>query len=177
MDASSINTPYNQLPKQRDARFINPPNLLKQKVGSGGLSKDILQKAQKLLEENNIDFPPIGDNYLERLRIGIENAQTPPKNIEPEQLLAGMIYPSMQLKANGGMFHYELVSKISERIVLFLEVVDEADDDVIEIVQAYYTTIRAIFFGKMTGDGGARGTELSKALEDACQRYFEKQKK
>ena len=39
----SEDTHYNQ-PKRRDVEFINPPNTLKQKVGSGGLSDEILEK-------------------------------------------------------------------------------------------------------------------------------------
>ena len=45
-----MTTHFNQ-PQKRQAEFFMPPNLLKEKAGSGGLSEDILLKAQKLLEE------------------------------------------------------------------------------------------------------------------------------
>ena len=62
----------------KKARFYNPPNTLKEKVGTGGLAKDILDQAQKLLEENNIDFEPIALIYMDALRRGLDRAYKPP---------------------------------------------------------------------------------------------------
>jgi hypothetical protein len=164
---------YNQ--KQlRKAEFIKPPNTLKAKVGSGGLSENILSKAQELLENNSVDFLPLAEMYLSSLMKGIELARDAEEGDDRESLIAAMLYPAMQLKANGGMFHYPLVSQISNRLVHFLEVIEEADLDAVEIVLAFHTTIRAIVLGKITGDGGRHGQELFDALDEACLRYFER---
>ena len=160
--------------KNRRARFFRPPNTLKQKVGSGGLAKDILDKAQLLLEENRIDFEPIALCYMELLRRALDKANNPPANASDTLLLDGLISPIMQLKANGGMFHYPLVTKISEEIVLFLENVKRPDTDVQEIIHAYETTISAILQGEIKGDGGVKGENLFLAIKDACRRYEKK---
>ncbi len=55
-----------------------------------------------------------------------------------------MLYPAMQLKANGGMFRYPLITRISETLLQFLEVIAEPDQDAIEIVLAFHTTIQAV---------------------------------
>ncbi len=164
---------YNRTPR-RKAEFIKPPNTLKQKVGSGGISDDILNKAQKLLEENTLDFEPLANMYLDSLMNGIEMAKGYSPADDIEQIIANMIYPSMQLKANGGMFRYSLVSKISDKLIQFLEVLDEPDIEAVEIVLAFHTTIAAVLHGKITGDGGENGAELLAALTDACMRYFER---
>ena len=57
---------FDQVPR-RKAEFIKPPNILKAKVGSGGLSEDILNKAQLLLENNTVDFQPLAEIYLNSL--------------------------------------------------------------------------------------------------------------
>jgi hypothetical protein len=80
----------------------------------------------------------------------------------------------MQLKANGGMFHYDLVTKIAERFIQFMEVIENLDEEALEIITAFHTTIRAIILGRIRGDGGKRGDELLVALIDACTRYFDK---
>src|SRR5690606_1393986 len=98
---------YNQQPK-RKAEFIKPPNILKAKVGSGGLAEDILDKAQKLLENNTVDFMPLGEMYLTSLMKGIELAKNAEPDMDNEYVISMMLYPGMQLKANGGMFHYPL---------------------------------------------------------------------
>ncbi len=164
---------FNQQPRRR-AEFITPPNVLKSKVGSGGLSEAILNKAQELLESNTVDFLPLAEIYLESLMKGIEGAKNANFNDDPETLIIAMLYPGMQLKANGGMFHYPLVTKIADKLIQFLEVIETPDAEVIEIILAYHTTIRAVVLGRIKGDGGRHGMELIDALNDACMRYFEK---
>lgn len=164
---------YDQKPR-RNAEFIKPPNTLKNKVGSGGLSEDILDKAQELLENNTVDFLPLAEMYLTNLMNGIEAAQSNDTTRDDEYVIATMIYPAMQLKANGGMFHYPLVTEIADKLIQFLEVIEKADTEVVEIVLAYHTTIRAVVLGKISGDGGQHGRELIMALHAACTRYFKK---
>ena len=168
------NTHYKREPK-RNAEFITPPNTLKQKVGFGGLKDEILNKAQELLENHAIDFRPLGEMYLEALDNGIKYAQRSDKNQDDyEALIATMLYPAMQLKANGGMFHYPLITEIADKLIQFLEVIDKPDKDAVEIIFAFHATIRAILIGQVKGDAGQYGEELKKALVEACFRYFEK---
>ncbi len=164
---------YNQTPR-RKAEFFTPPNVLKTRVGGGGLNEEILNKAQALLEHNSVDFRPLGEMYLEALQRGIDQARAQTSEDDQESIIIGMLYPAMQLKANGGMFHYPLVTSIADKLIQFLEVVHKLDNEVVEIVLAFQTTIRAILLGQIKGDGGLRGAELMQALVDACYRYFEK---
>lgn len=157
----------------RKAEFIRPPNMLKAKVGSGGISDDILLKAQKLLENNAVDFLPLAELYLVSLLKGAEEAKNAASH-DRETVINGMLYPAMQLKANGGMFHYPLVTRIADKLIQFLEVIEEADPDALEIVTAFHTTIRAIVVGRVTGTGGEHGDELAEALNEACERYFDR---
>jgi hypothetical protein len=167
------NKHFNQKQK-RNAEFIKPPNMLKTKVGTGGLGDEILTKAQDLLENNTIDFQPLADMYLNTLLKGIEMAKESDPDDDQEYVISRMLYPAMQLKANGGMFHYPLVTRIADKLIQFLEVIEHADVEAIEIVMAYHTTIRAVVLGRVSGDGGKHGAELMRALNDACMRYFEK---
>ncbi|MGB4058275.1 MAG: hypothetical protein WBK77_09355 [Alphaproteobacteria bacterium] len=164
---------FKQVPR-RKAEFIKPPNMLKTKVGSGGLGDDILDKAQSLLENNTVDFQPLADMYLTSLMRGIELAKEADPGDDQEYVISRMLYPGMQLKANGGMFHYPLVTRIAAKLIEFLEVIQEIDVEAIEIVLAFHTTMRAVVMGRVTGDGGRHGTELIRALNEACERYFEK---
>ena len=164
---------FNRTPK-RNAEFIKPPNTLKAKVGSGGLGEDILVKAQALLESNAVDFLPLAEMYLGALMRGIEKVQNSEGITDTETQITAMLYPAMQLKANGGMFHYQLVTRIADKLIQFLEVINTADEDAIEIALAFHATMRAIIVSRITGTGGRHGAELMQALEDACNRYFER---
>lgn len=167
-------SPFNRTPR-RKAEFIKLPNLLRAKVGTGGLSEAVLDKAQALLENNTVDFRPLGEMYLDSLARGVYRARdADAARSDAEELIAGMLYPAMQLKANGGMFHYPLVTAVADRLIQYLEVIEKADADALEIVLAFHTSIRAILMGKITGDGGRYGSELIDVLSDACMRYFDK---
>lgn len=167
------NNVYNQKPR-RKAEFIKPPNFLKSKVGSGGLSEEILDKAQALLENNTVDFLPLAEMYLSSVMKGIEAAQNAEHKADNEYIISMMLYPGMQLKANGGMFHYPLVTEIADRMIQFLEAIETPDIDAVEIIVAFHTTMRAVVQGKITGMAGNYGAELLTALDAACRRYFEK---
>lgn len=164
-----------QMKTRRQAEFITPPNYLKTKVGYGGLTDEILNKAQALLENNTVDFRPLGEMYLDSLLRGVHDVKALPNwETRDESLISAILFPAMQLKANGGMFHYQLVTMIADYLIKFLEVIEMIDKDAIEIIMAFHTTIRAILLGQIKGDGGARGADLLKALTDACHRYLEK---
>lgn len=170
---------FNRKPR-RKAEFTRPPNVLKAKVGSGGISEEILTKAQELLENNAIDFLPLAEIYLNSYLKAIRDAENAASLIEAsenEKLIVAMLYPAMQLKANGGMFHFPLVTLIADKLIEYLEVIETPDSDSLEICHAFHTTLRAVVLGRITGDGGHHGDELRRALDSACRRYFERTEK
>lgn len=161
--------------RKRNAEIITPPNVLKQKVGSGGLSPNILKKAQSLLEENTADFKPMAEMYLQSLHDGLEEARHADLEKDDYEIIIGsLIFPTMQLKANGGMFNYQLISQMSEKLIHFLEVIEIPDRDSLQIVGAFHTSMRAVVSAEIRGDGGSYGKDLLGALIEACYRYFEK---
>ena len=157
-------------PRKRRAELINPPNKIKEKVGSGGLDENIISKAQVMLENNTVDFKPIADMLIDVLAEAVQDAKG--NVIKGEAAIEALIYPAMQLKAQGSMFHYPLVTEISNILVNFLETVTEADKDVLDIIVAHKMAIKAVISGKIQGDGGKTGKDLRDALMDACNRFY-----
>ncbi len=171
------NEHYNQKPR-RKAEFINTPNLLKAKVGSGGLNEQIIQRAQQLLEKHAEDFAPLADIYLTRMKAAIDDAQSSEvTDAELEDKITDILVPCVQLKANGAMFHYQLVTRIAGKFAQFMEVVDCLDNEILNIANAFHTTIKIVVAGKIKGDGGEQGEALIEELDNACNRYFKKHNK
>ncbi|MCB1555805.1 MAG: hypothetical protein KDJ15_00665 [Alphaproteobacteria bacterium] len=165
---------YNQ-PQRRRARFYNPPNTLKQKVGAGGLSADILDKAQQLIENNAVDIRPWAEIQLERIRNYAQKAEDGLIDAhQEEEIIQSLLHASMQLKANGGMFHYPLITKIADRLLHFLEVVERLDADALEIVMAFHTTLQAVLHGQVKDADTPHARALLDALVGACTRYFKR---
>lgn len=80
----------------------------------------------------------------------------------------------MQLKANGGMFQYQLISEIAALALHFLENVETVNDDALQVVDVHAKTIHIIIANDLKGDGGKEGYALVKELEKACKRFFGK---
>ena len=160
-----------QRKKLRNAELIMPPNKLKEKVGTGGLDERVISRAQQLIESNTEDFRPIAATLIDLLETEIAKAQS--GHLKGEAAIEAMIYPAMQLKAQGAMFKYPLVTDISGTLVGFLEVIKEVNKDALEIVIAHKMAIKAVLRAQIKGDGGAQGLALREELKDACMRFFQ----
>jgi hypothetical protein len=161
--------------KAQGAAMVVPPNRLKEKVGSGGFDEKVITKAQDEIKNNKVDFRPIAAELiaqLEKALVDVRSGKTKGV-IAMREIMA----PAMQLKAQGTMFHYPLVSDISNILVNFLETVTEIDADVLEIITAHKTAIVAALSGKIREEDRAKvGKELCSALLDTSERYAKTRK-
>ncbi len=151
-------------------RLVKPENTLKKKVGNGGFDEAILVNAQKVIEENTIDFKPMALEFLQQLTEVLEEVKT--QNLCEDEAHDKIMYPLMQLKAQGALFHYPVISKISYIVVDFLENVRGLDANVLEIVSAYKKSIFAVLSLQIQQDDSKVGKDLCDALVDACNRYY-----
>ncbi len=154
------------------AKFITPPNILRQKIGYGGLPTAQLEKAQTFLEKVEVNFPLIAKRFLSALADAVKGARSGKLNTDDALLV--MTDAAMELKANGGMFGYRLVTEISGVILNFLETIDELNDDALDLIEAHYQTLNVIVANDLKGTGGKEGRALAQELYDACNRYYKK---
>ncbi len=153
-------------------RFHKPPNVFKQKVGSGGIAPDRLRKAQNFIENTKVDFRPYAKEILREIEKTLSRYEK--GNLPVREAMEQMISLVMQIKANGGMFRYEMVSEIAEGLLTFLEKIGGLNADGVTIVRMYLYALQSITVNAMTGGGGREGRSLVKELEYACERYAKK---
>ncbi|MCK5284079.1 MAG: hypothetical protein KAJ86_00685 [Alphaproteobacteria bacterium] len=156
-------------------RFINPPNTLKIKVGTGGLNDATIKRSQSYINDVKVDFAPYAKQYLEELEKQSALLQKGAQN--NAELKEKIIAPIMQLKAHGGMFKYQLLSDVADIALQFLEAINEINDDASNILNAHKNTMKIIVKNNLTGNGGSEGGKLIRELDKACKRYFLKHKK
>lgn len=159
---------YNQSPPK--VRFITPPNHLKNKVGHGGIDKSLIDKAQKAIDECEIDISDMTRELIKEIGTHIENYSAENQNETREKL----IEPIMQLKANGGMFQYHLLSDVANIALQFLEAIDELNTDGLAVIKAHERSLDGIVSNNLKGYGGKEGDALISELDKACRRYFGK---
>lgn len=156
--------------KVRQAEFIMPPNKLKQKAGSGGLDESILQKAEESLQKNDVDFQPIAEEFLQQIDAYLKEISEGTLTGEPA--IEAIIYPAMQLKAQGTMFHFPIATDIANILVNFLETVITMDEKVAEIILAHRRSLTAVLQGKMRDPADPKGAALKTALLETCTKYY-----
>ncbi|NCC22410.1 MAG: hypothetical protein EOM26_08100 [Alphaproteobacteria bacterium] len=156
----------------RNARFIKPPNKIKQKVGGGGFEPDVAKKGQKAIDDTDVDFAPYAEKYLKDLAEVIADYEHGRiSNEDTRERLAATV---MQLKANGGMFSYSLISEIADTILLLLDNISDLNRDALDIVKAHQNSIQIIVATRLKGSGGREGSELVRELGNACTRFYTK---
>ena len=161
--------------KPRKPRFIKPPNVLKRKAGTGGFDDKLVARSQEFIETIKVDFIPYAEQYLKEFSDNINEAE----NNGFTETRNKTIHPIMQMKANGGMFQYQLVSEVADTALQFLEAIinDEINDETFEVLRAHENTLKVIILNRLKGNGGTEGLKLVQELDRACKRYFTKYKK
>lgn len=149
--------------------------MLQQKVGSGPIDERVIAQSQKVMDENDVDFTPMGLDFLSKLKTAINQASD--TNIDMKIRKQALTAPVMELKANAAIFGYPLIGNLANIMLSFLEAITEIDSDAIQIVGAHHTTLHAIVVKKMKGEGGEHGAIFISELKDACARYFARRAK
>jgi hypothetical protein len=152
------------------AQLIHPPRKLKEKMGSGGLDAGIIAKAQQRMDTNTVDFRPIGTHLLRLVDEALQDTRL--GKLRGKAAIQKLLYPIMELKAQGAMFHYPLITDISGTLGNFLETIPEISTEVLDLVTAYKMACTAIFSKNLTGQGGATGKQLQSELADVYRRFY-----
>ena len=163
--------------KKKKAQVYKANKILQQKIGSGPLDPAIVERAQRAIEENDVDFAPLGLQFLSELEEALKIVE---KDLDPNKFASqkqALTSPVMELKANATTFHYKLVGDLANIMLSFLESIDQLDKDAVSIVRAHHDTLKGIIAKNMKGDGGQQGSIFINELKDACNRYYKKNKK
>lgn len=159
---------------EKKIKYFDDDGKLKKKIGDGGIPDYVIKKCQQYLESNPIDFTPYALRHTDEL-IDIKN-KIESRNIDDGTAKEKIINIIMQLKSNGSMFHYQLISMVSDVMLKFMENVTSVNADFIEILSTYNRILEVILTKRLNGNGGREGYALTQELHSACLRYYSKYK-
>ena len=157
------------------ANIYKADKSLQAKVGAGPFDRELIKRAQDVIENNNVDFKPDAQATLLEISATLQSIKDSPQKATNE--IAKLTALIMQLKANGSVFGYPLLGNLANIMLIFLEAIDEINTDVIDILNANYQTLNAIIIKDLKGDGGDLGNAMEEELQNACNRYFNRHKK
>lgn len=152
---------------RKDVKKIEADKKLQQRVGTGKIDEQVVEKAQKVIDTNQVDFGPLAKPFLDELKMALETVD---EKETTKEIMESISMPIMNLKANAGTFKFELISGLTGTVLNFLENIKEPDKKVYQIVDLLTKTIQLILAYKMTGDGGPNGKALMAAFAEVCQK-------
>lgn len=153
-------------------KIIKANYRLQQKIGSGPLDPRAVLKSQQAIDNNTVDFAPIGLAILTKMQQAAELGKN--ADISAKDVKAAITAPVMELKAHAALFHYSLIGNLANVMLNFLEAIQEIDNDVLDIIRAHHDTLHMIIVREIRGGGGDSGRTLIAELQQACDRYYHK---
>lgn len=153
-------------------KIIKASKELQLKAGTGEINPELVRLADQYLQDNNEDYTPLALEALARIAHLHEQMKKDiptAKNYLPELVAA-----IMQLKANGKMFRYDLISMLAGHVLDCFENIEDVDADMLDLNSVHLASQQLILARKIRGDGGALGIQLNLELKEACQRYYKK---
>lgn len=163
---------------QKRIKIIPACKKLLQKAGSGGLSKDIIMRAQQTFSNSNYNFKPLASEYIQELENAIQQTETVLKaqsRPTPITLKDDTIIQSvMQIKANGAMFDYPLLSEVADICLQFIETLKGYNAEALEIINAHNDIFKLIIDKNIKQNRDDFRYELIIELHHACERYHKK---
>jgi hypothetical protein len=158
-----------------DIKVIKASLELQQKVGTGSIEEYKIERAQKVISENKVDFGPIAKPQLEMLVAAIKEAQNYTSGSgDDKAVLQTFMTPIMNIKANAATFNYPVISGLSGIVLTFLEDAKRFDKKAVQVVDLLYKTILLVLARKMSGEGGRDGKALQLAFQELCQKFAKK---
>ncbi len=150
---------------------INPPNVLKEKVGDdakGAIDLEALEKAEEAIAS-------LADSYLDSVAEDIRKIDDAFEKLEAatgdrKEELKGVFQESLNLKGQGGSFGYDLMTAIGNELCRFIEKLDKAGPKEIEAIKLHIDSMKLVIGNDIKGDGGDTGEKMLTGLQQVCDK-------
>lgn len=158
----------------KKARTIPASRELQSRVGTGTVNDEVVDRAQDVIESNEVDFAPMARQELDKLTAIMKEVQGGERDgVEARQDIS---LPIMNLKANAATFNYPVISSISGTVLSLIEEFETLNKDLIKIVDNMQKAILVALMQDMKGEPGEAGKVLVKEFQNVCRIYLLKVK-
>lgn len=144
--------------------ILTANNSLQNKAGSGGIPSITIKKCQTFLDNNGIDFIPVAESILDRLYTLIEKAQQ--KEQQQSTYYEKILECVMQLKANGKMFQYPLITTLGELVMEHLEQNPTLPERTLIVLGKFCEILTTILQNKLTAVSAQQEKRYRKQITD-----------
>jgi chemotaxis protein histidine kinase CheA len=152
------------------ADFVTPPHTITSMVsGRGGLTPQMLEAAEKVLEKHAVEYVSRGRAQIDGLYALFEGAREDEEG--RTESFQEMYRQSHDVRGLGATFGYTLVTEIASSLCSFIEGLPEIDEEAMDVVQAHIEALRGLLANDIKGDGGKIGREIAGGLAQAVAQF------
>ncbi len=152
---------------------INPPNVLKEKVGDdakGAIDLEALEKAEEAIAS-------LADSYLDSVAEDIRKIDDAFEKLEAatgdrKEELMEVFQEALNLKGQGGSFGYDLMTAIGNELCRFIEKLDKAGLKEIEAIKLHIQSMKLVIGNDIKGKGGEAGEKMLAGLQQVCDKLL-----
>ena len=152
---------------------INPPNTLKQKVGTGGpgaVDLEALERAEQVIVG-------MTDSYLEWVVEDLKKIDEAYKNLaaasgDLKEEMEAVFHVSHDIKGQGGSFGYDMMTAIANELCRLIERTDKPGPDEVQAVKIHIDSMKLVIGQDMKGHGGKPGEEILAGLQQVCDKLL-----
>jgi hypothetical protein len=159
-----------QAPNGGAYQIINPPNLLKVKLGSGdspGFDTESIRRAESAFDSLEEEFEDRVSAELMRLvKLARDIEEDPTRSAKTVRRVARVC---RELIGQGENYDFELVTQIAKRLVGYIERIGDNDINP-QVLRAHADALRAVFKNDVKGSGGEVGMALLVSLDKLIER-------
>ncbi|MEP4377464.1 MAG: hypothetical protein ABJ215_13550 [Alphaproteobacteria bacterium] len=147
-------------------QLITPPNLLKAKVGKGGMGgidPDLIKHAETVIGAMGDEFAETVSNEILRvLELAMDLEAAPD---EAESVMKKVRKVANELRGQGGTYGYDLISDVSDCLFRYTDRLSSAAELNPDVLRAHADAMRAVVKNDVRGDGGQVGIDLVESLK------------
>ncbi|WND02505.1 hypothetical protein QGN29_13205 [Temperatibacter marinus] len=155
-------------------RFYRFQNRLREKTAGLGvkdasIDPKALEAAEKELRKLSEDYPDWVSGHINRLyEQHVRCVDTPESRTDYFNEINTI---SHDMKGQGGTFGYPLITNFADSLYGFTTGKGDWNDDQVELVKSHVDAMRAVIKGRVSGNGGEIGKQLTDSLNKAIEKY------
>lgn len=152
---------------------INPPNALKEKVGTGGpgaVDLEALERAEQVIAG-------MTDSYLEWVAEDLKKmdeafARLQAATGDRKEEMDAIFQVSHDIKGQGGSFGYDLMTAIGNELCRLIEKLETVGPAEIEAIKLHIDSLKLVIGQDMKGQGGKEGERILAGLQQVCDKLL-----
>lgn len=127
--------------QNEEVKVFMPKNQLKEKAGDGGIDVGRVKVAEKRMKEKSDSFPEIAEKDFKQIKAGLDMAYKKENTAHAKDLVQSAAF---ELKSNGGMFDYHIISDLAKSLFDFCDAIEKLDGKALQVVQLHVDALRIL---------------------------------